>query len=70
MTRVLVFSTLFPNAAQPNHGVFVETRLRETVSAGDLDAAVIAPVPFFPLAHRAFGRYALYARAPRWEARA
>jgi teichuronic acid biosynthesis glycosyltransferase TuaC len=69
MTRVLVFSTLFPNAAQPNHGVFVETRLRETVSAGDLDAAVIAPVPFFPLAHRAFGRYALYARAPRWEAR-
>ncbi len=69
MTRVLVFSTLFPNAAQPNHGVFVENRLRETVALGGLSATVLAPVPFFPITHRAFGRYAAIARAPRWEVR-
>ncbi|HEY1927052.1 MAG TPA: glycosyltransferase [Caulobacteraceae bacterium] len=69
MTRVLVFSTLFPNAAQPNHGVFVETRLRETVALGGLSATVLAPVPFFPIAHRAFGGYAHFARAPRREVR-
>ena len=69
MTRVLVFSTLFPNAAQPNHGVFVETRLRETVALGGLSAVVLAPVPFFPSTHRAFGGYALFARAPRAEVR-
>ncbi|HEX4741980.1 MAG TPA: glycosyltransferase family 4 protein [Caulobacteraceae bacterium] len=69
MTRVLVFSTLFPNAAQPNHGVFVENRLRETVALGGLSATVLAPVPFFPITHRAFGRYALFARVPRAEVR-
>jgi teichuronic acid biosynthesis glycosyltransferase TuaC len=69
MTRVLVFSTLYPNAAQPNHGVFVENRLRETLALGGLEATVVAPVPLFPSPHRAFGRYALYARAPRREVR-
>jgi glycosyltransferase involved in cell wall biosynthesis len=69
MTRVLVFSTLFPNAAQPNHGVFVENRLRETVALGGLSATVLAPVPFFPITHRAFRRYALFARVPRAEVR-
>ena len=25
--RLLTFSTLYPNAAQPNHGIFVENRI-------------------------------------------
>lgn len=69
MTRVLVFSTLFPNSAQPNHGVFVENRLRETVALGGISATVLAPTPLFPMTHRAFGRYALWARAPTREVR-
>lgn len=69
MTRVLVFSTLFPNAAQPNHGVFVENRLRETVALAGLSATVLAPVPFYPISHHAFGRYARFAQAPRREVR-
>lgn len=69
MTRVLVFSTLYPNAAQPNHGIFVENRLRHTLALGGIAAEVIAPVPFFPLTHPAFGRYATFARAPRAEQR-
>jgi glycosyltransferase involved in cell wall biosynthesis len=69
MTRVLVFSTLFPNAAQPNHGVFVENRLRETLALGGIEATVVAPVPWFPITHPLFGRYAQFARAPRREMR-
>ncbi|HKP79519.1 MAG TPA: glycosyltransferase [Phenylobacterium sp.] len=69
MIRALVFSTLYPNAAQPNHGVFVENRLRETIAAGGVEAAVVAPVPYFPVSHRFFGRYSTFARAPRHEVR-
>lgn len=69
MTRILVFSTLYPNAAQPNHGVFVENRLRHTLALGGLDAAVLAPVPYFPFSHSVFGRYAAFAAVPKRETR-
>ncbi|HVV65768.1 MAG TPA: glycosyltransferase family 4 protein [Rhizomicrobium sp.] len=69
MTRVLVLTTLFPNAAQPNHGIFVENRLRRTLALGGLEALVLAPVPYFPSRMEAFGRYAAFARAPRRERR-
>jgi glycosyltransferase involved in cell wall biosynthesis len=69
VAQVLTFSTLFPNAAQPNHGVFVENRLKETLALGGIEATVVAPVPFFPFAHRQFGRYAAFARAPLHEVR-
>ena len=69
LTRVLVFSTLYPNAAQPNHGVFVDNRLRETLALGGLEATVVAPVPYFPFKQKAFGAYSAFARAPRHEKR-
>jgi glycosyltransferase involved in cell wall biosynthesis len=69
VARVLTLSTLFPNAAQPNHGVFVENRLKETLALGGIEATVVAPVPYFPFAHRIFGRYAAFARAPLREVR-
>ena len=34
--RVLLFSTLFPSATRPTHGVFVEARLRELRKLGDI----------------------------------
>lgn len=46
--RLLVFSSLYPNAGRPNHGVFVENRLRHLVAAGEAEATVVAPVPWFP----------------------
>ena len=67
--RLLTFSTLFPNAEQPNHGVFVENRLRHLVAAGEATATVLAPVPFFPSAAPAFGGWSRYARVPRTEIR-
>ena len=69
MLRVLVFSTLYPNQAQPNHGIFVENRLRHTLAQGGIEATVLAPVPWFPLRHPRFGRYATYAAVPRLETR-
>ncbi len=69
LVRVLTFSTLYPNAAQPTHGLFVEHRLRQLVRSQDVDARVVAPVPWFPVASPIFGRYAAFARAPRSESR-
>jgi glycosyltransferase involved in cell wall biosynthesis len=67
--RVLTFTTLYPNAEMPNHGIFVENRLRETVSAHPLCATVIAPVPYFPSKSPFFGRFARFARVPQREER-
>ncbi len=67
--RLLTFSTLYPNAARPNHGVFVENRLRHLVASGEAASTVIAPVPYFPLRARMFGDWALNARAPAREER-
>ncbi|WP_411820701.1 glycosyltransferase [Hyphococcus formosus] len=62
--RILLFSTLFPNAKQPSHGVFVENRLRAYLENYDADIKVIAPVPWFPFRHSAFGEYAVSASVP------
>jgi glycosyltransferase involved in cell wall biosynthesis len=67
--KVLTFSTLYPNAARPAHGVFVETRLRQLLASGEIQSSVVAPVPWFPFTHPAFGAYAAQARAPRAETR-
>ena len=67
--KVLTFSSLYPNAARPAHGVFVETRLRQLLASGQAQSTVVAPVPWFPFTHAAFGEYAAHARAPRFETR-
>ena len=53
--RILLFSTLYPSQSRPIHGVFVETRLRELLKSGAVQATVLAPVPWFPLRGTAFG---------------
>jgi len=67
--RVLTFTTLFPNAEKPNHGVFVENRLRQTSARHDLKSTIVAPVPFFPLGWEMFGAYGRFARVPDNEVR-
>jgi glycosyltransferase involved in cell wall biosynthesis len=53
----------------PQHGIFVENRLRHLVAGGEVASLVVAPVPWFPFQHKAFGRYASFARVPREEQR-
>jgi teichuronic acid biosynthesis glycosyltransferase TuaC len=67
--RILTFTTLYPNAEQPGHGIFVETRLRKLVESGAVEARVMAPCPWFPSGSRRFGRYGAVARVPRNESR-
>jgi teichuronic acid biosynthesis glycosyltransferase TuaC len=67
--KILTFTTLFPNAAKPHHGIFTETTLRHQLATGEVEAKVVAPVPWFPFRHRMFGEYATLARAPRVETR-
>jgi glycosyltransferase involved in cell wall biosynthesis len=67
--RLLTFSTLYPNNARPNHGVFVENRLRHLVASGEAVSEVLAPVPWFPVAHPWFGDWAVNARVVREETR-
>jgi teichuronic acid biosynthesis glycosyltransferase TuaC len=45
-TKVLLFSIVFPNAAQPHHGIFVRERMRGLPE--DVEVRVVAPAPWFP----------------------
>ena len=68
--NVLTFTTLYPNAIDPRHGVFVEHRIRQLSTSGRINARVVAPVPWFPFRHPRFGQYSEFARVPAREERA
>ncbi len=67
--RVLVFSTLYPSSARPGFGLFVETRLRELLASGQVQARVVAPVPWFYSTDPRHGDRARMAATPRAEQR-
>ncbi|HBK09237.1 MAG TPA: glycosyl transferase family 1 [Acetobacteraceae bacterium] len=69
VVRLLTFSTLFPHAARPNQGIFVENRLRHLLASGEVTSVVLAPVPWFPSPAARFGDWAVNARAPMRETR-
>jgi len=69
MIRLLTFTSLYPNAEVPRHGIFVETRLRHLLASGQVEARVVAPVPWFPSQSDRFGAYAKYARIPAQDRR-
>lgn len=60
MTRplnILTLSTLFPNAASPNFGIFVERQTAELASRADADVTVINPVGIPPPPLRGLAPY-------------
>ena len=59
--KILTFSSLYPNNVQPQHGIFVENRLRKLVATGEVDTTVVAPVPWFPFRSKHFGAYSQFA---------
>ncbi len=67
--NILVFTTLYPNAAQPNHGIFVENRVRELRRHTGWHFRVVAPVPWFPFRGARWGAWSQFARVPRVEER-
>ncbi|MBL4584170.1 MAG: glycosyltransferase family 4 protein [Pseudomonadales bacterium] len=67
--RILVATTLYPNANQNRHGIFVETRLRQLLKTGEVEARVVAPVPWFPFKISSMEQYSVYADVPVYEQR-
>ena len=67
--NILTFTTLFPNAVVPHHGIFVERRLLHLLRHSSVKSTVFAPVPWFPFRNRLFGEYASYAAVPARENR-
>jgi len=67
--NILTFTTLFPNDADKQHGIFIETRLRKYSDQYDHGIKVMAPVPWFPFSSNIFGQYAKYARVSKSEKR-
>ncbi|MDQ0251584.1 glycosyltransferase involved in cell wall biosynthesis [Sphingomonas kyeonggiensis] len=67
MLRVLVLSTLFPDASRPNFGIFVERQTLSLAARDDVELRVVAPLglPPFPLSR--LSRYAPLAALPRRE---
>lgn len=65
--RILTLATLFPNAAQPNFGVFVERQTAGLAARDGLDVTVINPIgiPPWPLSRSA--QYAGLAKLPDHE---
>ena len=69
MIRLLTFTTLYPNAKSPSHGVFVENRLRQLVAGGAVSATVVAPVPYVPALRALPRRYDVWRGVPAHEER-
>jgi len=64
MLRVLTLATLFPHAAAPNLGVFVERQTLGLAAHHDVDLRVVAPVGLPPWPLSRHGRYAPLAVLP------
>jgi teichuronic acid biosynthesis glycosyltransferase TuaC len=59
--NVLTFSSLYPNAVQPNFGGFVERQTTRLAARSDVDLQVLAPIgTFLPI-----GPYAALTRVPK-----
>ena len=66
--RILTLTTLFPNAMQPDHAVFVRARMEHYIRRYRHQWAVVAPVPYFPrLPFKTTTRYDSLARVPALE---
>lgn len=65
--RILTLSTLFPNAARPNFGIFVERQTAALAARDGVDVTVLSPqaVPPWPLSRHP--RYRAIAALPRHE---
>src|SRR4051812_232693 len=67
MLRVLVLSTLFPDATRPNFGIFVERQTRSLAARADMEVRVVAPLGIPPAPLDRLPRYRDLAALPAHE---
>ena len=65
--KILTITTLYPNALQPRHGIFVKNRLDAIDKLEGFSRKVIAPVPYCPYIGLITSRYKLYENMPKHE---
>ncbi len=66
--HILTLTTLFPNAVQPHHAVFMRSRLEQYTRQYGHRWTVVAPVPYFPrLPFKLREVYDALARVPAFE---
>ncbi|MBT5072534.1 MAG: glycosyltransferase [Kordiimonadaceae bacterium] len=64
---ILTLTTLYPNALQPRHGIFVKNRLQAMDKLDNFSRKVIAPVPQCKWIRKLTDRYKLYEDMPEHE---
>jgi len=67
--KILLFSTLFPHSGEPTLGIFVANRLSQLLEYQNVEATVVAPVPWFPFTGKVWGSYGRAAAAKSTEVR-
>ncbi len=67
MLRVLVLSTLFPDATRPNFGIFVERQTLALAERPDVAVQVVAPIGLPPPPLSRLSRYRDIAALPKFE---
>ncbi|HEX7874614.1 MAG TPA: glycosyltransferase [Sphingobium sp.] len=67
--HVLTLSTLFPSAAQPNFGIFVERQTRALAARSGVDVTVVAPVGLPPCPLDRLPHYAVARALPLQDVR-
>ena len=65
--RILTLASLFPNAAQPNFGIFVERQTAGLAARSGIDVTIINPIGMPPWPLRRAARYAELAALPQHE---
>jgi teichuronic acid biosynthesis glycosyltransferase TuaC len=63
---ILIFTNLFPNAEDPNYGIFVYRRARQLCKGLGHSVHVVAPVPYFPKWLPIPARLRTLPRVARW----
>jgi teichuronic acid biosynthesis glycosyltransferase TuaC len=64
--RILTYTSLFPNAEHPLHGIFVYQRVAHLARKPGNEGVVVAPVPYFPKLGLG-GDWSVFARVPQEE---
>jgi teichuronic acid biosynthesis glycosyltransferase TuaC len=67
--KILVFTSLFPNAKRPDFGIFIFQRILHLARRAGNVVEVVAPVPYFPswIPSSRWGKYAAVPREERIE---
>lgn len=64
--KILTYTSLFPNATDSNHGIFIQNRMLHYARHYSHELQVVAPVPYFPNIP-GFPRWSRYSKIPRQE---